>query len=127
MVISKLNIDKIVKTLSLIQEYILELRTLSMIEEKEFISDKRNPAAAESYLRRLLEAVFDIARHILAKTFGFKDLEYKRIAQELGKKGIVDKEYSRILIKMAGYRNRMVHLYYEVGPEELYKLQLFGI
>jgi uncharacterized protein YutE (UPF0331/DUF86 family) len=130
MVISKLNIDKIWKTLSLIQECIVELKGLSAMPEKEFLSDKRNPAAGESYLRRSLEAIFDIGRHLLAKSYGFKDLEYKKIAIELGEKGIVEKEYSRILMKMAGYRNRMVHLYHEVGPEEIYdilKNHLFDI
>ena len=47
MVISKLNIDKIGKTLSLIQECIVELKKLSMMQKKEFLSDKRNPAAVE--------------------------------------------------------------------------------
>jgi uncharacterized protein YutE (UPF0331/DUF86 family) len=122
MVISKLNIDKIGKTLSLIQECIVELKKLSMMQKKEFLSDKRNPAAGESYLRRSLEAIFDIGRHLLAKSYGFKDLEYKKIALELGEKGIVEKEYSRTLMKMAGYRNRMVHLYHEVGPEEIYDI-----
>jgi uncharacterized protein YutE (UPF0331/DUF86 family) len=122
MVISKLNIDKILKTLSLIQELIVELKKLSRMERKEFLSDKRNPAAGESYLRRSLEAIFDIGRYLLAKSYGIKDLEYKKIALELGEKGVVEKEYSRILMKMAGYRNRMVHLYHEVGPEEIYDI-----
>jgi len=122
MVISRLNIDKIEKNLSLIQEFLLELKNLSSIPKDEFLSDKRNPAAGESYLRRSLEAIFDIGRHILAKSYGFKELEYKKIARELGDKGIVDKEYSTVLVKMAGYRNRMVHLYHEVTPEELYHI-----
>jgi uncharacterized protein YutE (UPF0331/DUF86 family) len=122
MVISKLNIDKIEKNLSLVQGFISELKGLSVLAEKDFLSDKRIPAAAESYLRRSLESVFDIGRHILAKSYGFKELEYKKIALELGEKGIVDKEYARVLLKMAGYRNRMVHLYQEVTPEEIYSI-----
>ncbi|MDI6802122.1 MAG: DUF86 domain-containing protein [Thermodesulfovibrionales bacterium] len=122
MVISKLHIDKIEKNLSIIQEFLVELKNLSQIPEEEFLSDKRNSAAAESYLRRSLEAVFDIGRHILAKSYGFKELEYKKIAIELGDKGVVDKEYSRTLMKMTGYRNRMVHLYHEIGPEEIYDI-----
>ncbi len=120
MVISKLNIDKIEKNLLLIQEFLSGLKELSCISEADFLSDKRNPASAESYLRRSLESVFDIGRHILAKSYGFKELEYKKIALELGKKGVVDKEYASILLKMAGYRNRMVHLYQEITPEEIY-------
>jgi uncharacterized protein YutE (UPF0331/DUF86 family) len=122
MVISRLNVDKIEKNLSLIQEFILKLRRLSTLPLDEFLSDYRNPASAESYLRRSLEAIFDTGRHILAKTYGFKDLEYKVIAKELGDKGVVDREYSRVLVKMAGYRNRMVHLYHEISSEEIYRI-----
>jgi uncharacterized protein YutE (UPF0331/DUF86 family) len=120
MVISKLHIDKIENNLSLIQEFLSGLRKLSRFSKKDFLSDHRNPASAESYLRRCLESVFDIGRHILAKSYGFKELEYKKIAMELGEKGIVDKEYTKVLLKMAGYRNRMVHLYHEITPEEIY-------
>lgn len=122
MVISRLHINRIEKNLSLIQEFLTELKKLSLLPEDEFLSDKRNPAAAESYLRRSLETVFNIGRHILAKSYGFKELEYEKIALELGEKGIVDKEYSRILMKMAGYRNRLVHLYHEVTPKEIYDI-----
>jgi len=122
MVISRLRIDKIEKNLSLIQEFLIELKNLSSLSKNEFLSDKRNPAAAESYLRRSLETIFDIGRHILAKSYGFKELEFKKIAQELGEKGIVNREYSKTLIKMAGYRNRMVHLYHKVTSEEIYDI-----
>ena len=47
------------------------------MSQEEFLADKRNPAVTESYLRRCLEAVFDLSRHILAKSYGFKELEYK--------------------------------------------------
>jgi len=122
MVISKSHIHKIEKNLSLIQEFLSELKDLSRMSEEDFLADKRNPAAAESYLRRSLEAAFDVGRHILAKSYGFKELEYKKIALELGAKGILAQDYSRTLVKMAGYRNRLVHLYHEVGPNEIYDI-----
>lgn len=50
-----------------------ELRPFSLMSEEEFLRDKKNPPFVESYLRRALEAVFDIGRHILAKTYGFKE------------------------------------------------------
>ncbi|GAB6183209.1 type VII toxin-antitoxin system HepT family RNase toxin [Thermodesulfovibrio hydrogeniphilus] len=122
MVIARLNLNKIQKILSLIQEYLVEIESLAQLSLEEFLADKKTQAAAESFLRRALEAIFDISRHILSKTYNFKELEYKRIANELGKKGIVDKDYAEILIKMAGYRNRMVHFYHEIPPEELYAI-----
>jgi len=86
--------------------------------EEEFLSDRKTPPFAESYLRRSLEAIFDIGRHILSKIYGFKDIEYKAIAKELGKRGVVTKELSDVLFAMAGYRNRMVHFHREITPEE---------
>lgn len=122
MVISKLNLNKIETLLSFIQESLNEIRKLAEMSEGEFSSSKKNIAAAESFLRRSLEAIFDIGRHILAKTHGFKDLEYKAIAKGLGEKGIISSEYSNTLLKMAGYRNRMVHLYNKVSDEEIFDL-----
>jgi len=87
---------------------------------EEFLSDRRNPPFVESYLRRSLEVVFDIGRYILSKTYGFKEIEYRAIAKELGKRQMITFELSDELSKMAGYRNRMVHFYKEVTPEELY-------
>ena len=53
---------------------------------------------------------------------GLKELEYKKVATELGQRGVVAGEYSETLLKMAGYRNRMVHLYHEIGPAEIYDI-----
>ncbi|NYE57613.1 type VII toxin-antitoxin system HepT family RNase toxin [Carboxydothermus ferrireducens] len=109
--------------LNLIIEYVNRLKELKSLPLKEFLEDYRNPATAESYLRRALEAVFDIGRHILAKSRGRDlSLEYKGIARGLRELGIVDENLGQKLMQMAGYRNRMVHLYSLVTDEELYEI-----
>jgi len=122
MVISKLNLNKIQENLNLLGEFLEKLRKLAQLSKDEFLSDERNPAASESFLRRCIEAIFDIGRHILSKSFSFKSLEYKEVAQELGSKKIISKEYSKILIKIAGYRNRLVHFYKQIMADELYDI-----
>ncbi|MBE0461828.1 MAG: DUF86 domain-containing protein [Candidatus Aminicenantes bacterium] len=120
MVISNLNTGRILELLRFIESCLEELRPFSTMNEEEFLADRKNPPFVESYLRRSLEAIFDIGRHILAKTSGFKEIEYKVIAKELGRRGVVTEELSDVLYIMAGYRNRMVHFYREVTPQELY-------
>ena len=122
MVISSLNTSRILELLRFIETCLQELKSFSEMTKEEFLSDKRNPPFVESYLRRSLEAVFDAGRHILSKTYGFKEIEYKFIAKELGEREVITKELSSLLQKMAGYRNRMVHFYREVTPEELYDI-----
>lgn len=109
--------------LSLILELVHQLDSLAALSQQEFLRDARNVAAAESFLRRALEAVFDIGRHLLAKT-GHSDLakEYKTIAQGLGALAVVPEPFVPTLVSMAGYRNRLVHFYHEVTPAELYEL-----
>lgn len=106
--------------LASIASYCKELRALGSLPLDEF-ADARNAAAAESFLRRSLEAIFDIGRHMLSKTGGVElAREYRSIATGLAMKSIVTEELGEALMKMAGYRNRLVHLYHEVQAEELY-------
>ena len=122
MVISNLNTARILELTRYIESCLEEIKPYSKIGIKEFLSDKKNPPFVESYLRRSLEALFDIGRHILAKTYGFKEIEYKEIARELGKREVISQELSDVLIKMAGHRNRMVHFYKEITPEEIHQI-----
>lgn len=106
--------------LSLVLDLTHQLDSLAAIPQEEFLEDPRNVGAAESFMRRALEAIFDIGRHLLAKS-GHSDLakEYKTIAQGLGSLGVVPESFVMTLVQMAGYRNRMVHFYHEVTPTEL--------
>jgi len=100
------------------------LGELPLKNKKSFIRNRRNVAAAESYLRRSLEALFDIGRHILVKRFAIPATEYKEIARGLLDKKILSEDEAELMRKMAGYRNRMVHFYHEITPEELHEICL---
>ena len=119
MVISNLNIKLIEDRLGFIIKSIARLKRLSRLDQKDFLKED-NPAVAESYLRRSLEAIFDISRHIIAKTAGKGIVEYKEIARALGQEGVVTGDQSEKLILMAGYRNRLEHFYHEISDGELY-------
>jgi uncharacterized protein YutE (UPF0331/DUF86 family) len=71
--------------LTMINDYCKELDHLKELPKEVFL-ETVNSAAAESFLRRSLEAIFDIGRHVLAKT-GQVELagEYKSIAAGLAK------------------------------------------
>lgn len=75
------------------------------------------------HLRFALEGVFHIGSHLLSRTPGGRFTEYKEIARKLGEMKIVDPIFAeQILVKMAGYRNRLTHLYAQIKPEELYTI-----
>ncbi len=119
---AKVNLNIVSQRTSWIKEMIENLRDLPIENRQNFLSSKHTVAAAESYLRRALEALFDIGRHILAKGFEAPVTEYKEIAQNLLEREILNKKEADILRQMAGYRNRMVHFYHEISPEELQEI-----
>jgi uncharacterized protein YutE (UPF0331/DUF86 family) len=99
------------------------LRSLPGESEVSFQSDPRTVAAAESYLRRGLEALLDLGRHVVAKGFGRAVVEYKDIPITLHEIGILAEREAGLLRDMAGYRNRLVHFYSEVTPQEIFHIR----
>jgi len=96
------------------------MATLPLASEAEFTADPRMVAAGESFLRRSLEGLLDLGRHVLAKGFGKVVPDYAAVAAELAARGILSPETAAKLRLMARYRNRMVHFYDDVTPSELY-------
>ena len=122
MVPENINGDVVTQRASWVFEMINSLKELPIENKAEFLRNKHHVAAAESYLRRSLEALFDIGRHILAKKFAYPAAEYKEIAKGLSDKKVIIGDQVELMRKMAGYRNRMVHFYHEITPEELHEI-----
>jgi uncharacterized protein YutE (UPF0331/DUF86 family) len=118
----KANQRVIADRLDWVQRMTDEIRALPLDSLDAFTGDRRNIAAAESCLRRALEALLDLGRHLLAKVFGDAVTEYKKIAEELERQGVLAPDAAYRLRVLAGYRNRMVHFYHDVTAEELYAI-----
>ena len=116
----KIRASVVLERVAWVRKMVDGLRRIPAGSLEELLSDERNVPAAESYLRRALEGLLDLGRHILAKGFGEGVLEYKAIAGELGRNGVLSQDTSVLLTEMAGYRNRLTHFYDEVTPKELY-------
>ena len=108
--------------LAWVERMVAEIRTLPLTDRNAFFADRRNLWTAESCLRRALEALLDLGRHILAKGFGIGVSEYREIAARLEEQRVLSGDEAALLRAMAGYRNRLVHFYHEVSPEELYEV-----
>jgi uncharacterized protein YutE (UPF0331/DUF86 family) len=123
----KANLRVVAERLDWVQRMVDEIRALPLGSLEEFTGDRRNIGAAESCLRRALEALLDLGRHLLAKIFGEAVTEYKRIADELDRRRVLSPASAHQLRILAGYRNRMVHFYQDITEEELYAICTRGI
>lgn len=117
-------IDKeiILERLEIIQKAVNRLERLRNSSAGELALED-NFTIAEHNLRYAIEATFDIAGHILSRIPGAKADEYKQMALELGRQSIVPFEFSENKLKeIAGYRNRLTHLYFEITGQEMYDI-----
>jgi uncharacterized protein YutE (UPF0331/DUF86 family) len=79
-----------------IESMLERIRALPLRDKELFFSHVRDEAAAESYLRRALEALLDLGRHILANGFGKGVTEYKQIARQVAGVRGFDRTGSRV-------------------------------
>jgi uncharacterized protein YutE (UPF0331/DUF86 family) len=108
--------------ISWVQTMLADIQSLPLESFEQFTQERRTMWAAESCMRRALEAMLDLGRHVVAKGLGKGVSEYKEIASHLAQAGILSSETAQLMKQMAGYRNRLVHFYHEVSTEELYTL-----
>ena len=109
--------------LAIVDASLQQLRALPTESLEAFLADARTLPASESLLRRSLEALLDVARHLLAKGFGEGPLEYRQVARRTAERGLVrDPEVAEVFLRLAGYRNRLTHFYAEITPEELFDI-----
>jgi len=119
---SKVRAATVIQKLALLDAMLVGIGGLPLSSPEAFASNPRDVAAAESYVRRALEALLDLGRHVLGKGLGKGALEYKQVAVALQGAGVLDERTGSALVEMAGYRNRLVHFYDEVGAGELYEI-----
>lgn len=108
--------------LAWIDKMLETVQALPLADQEKFFSDARNIATAESCLRRALEALFDLGRHLLAKGFAQPSSEYKEVATKLKDHEILSASEAELMRQLAGYRNRLVHFYHEIPDSELYEI-----
>ncbi len=122
MVPGKISKRVIADRLAWVDKMMNEIRALPLDSKSTFMQDTRNIWAAESCLRRTLEALFDMGRHIAAKGFGEAVTEYKEIASTLHQRNVISARDFDLMKKLAGYRNRLVHFYHDVSADELFEI-----
>lgn len=127
-----LSKTKVESKLALIRDAISVLGDIGeRLTIEQFVADQREFAVAEHHLRRALEAVFDISGHIISRfpyAPGKRPKTIKEIARALGERGVIEKDFAENrLVKMAGYRNRLVHFYDEIAADELYRIVTLDI
>jgi len=114
------NPDKINKMLFELKKAADNLRRLSLIDKKTFLADPDKTSSAKYNFILAIEAIIDMANHIIAINNLRTPENYADTFQVLHQSGALSEKITDNLIKMAKFRNRLVHIYWEVDDELLH-------
>jgi len=114
--------EKITARIEDIKNALLELTKIPVASMAEFQKDKNNFYLACYWLRIAIEAVLTIAVHLLSRLpSNGKKKDYTQTIISLADYKVIPKDFAQKIRGMAGYRNRLVHLYWNVNQEEVFQ------
>jgi len=110
------------KLVGIMRESVRLLQDIRMMGESEFHRDIHKQSSAKYNFIVAIEAAIDLANHLISKRALRAPEDYADVFKVLADASVIDKEFSIELAKMARFRNRLVHLYWEVDIAEVWKI-----
>ncbi|KAF5059064.1 hypothetical protein DSECCO2_340070 [anaerobic digester metagenome] len=118
----KFDEDRVAKLSSEVMKALEGLREISDISKEEFLRKHHLVAGAKYYLIVSIEAVIDLSNHIISQNNLRIPESYSDTFKVMSETGIVPLNLTERLIEMAKFRNRLVHIYWEVDDELVYNI-----
>jgi len=116
------NSDKVRKITSEILTALERLEDLQKLTKAEFIADPHKIGSAKYNLIVAIEGAVDLCNHVISKN-GFRTPEdYTDTFMVMKEGGAFDERFTSSLIQMVRFRNRLVHIYWDVDDAELYRI-----
>ena len=105
------NEDKVTKLFSEILQALQLLEDLRKLSLDGFIAEPHKISSAKYNLIVAIECVIDLCNHIISKNNFRAPEDYADTFKIIAEKGLISEEFASSLIKMARFRNRLVHKY----------------
>lgn len=118
--------EKLTMQLRLLKKYTDFLKKISNIEKHRYLNDSILQGAAERFLQLCIECCINIGNRILSleqinHNFNIPET-YADIFKALSDIGIIDESFCEKLIKMTKFRNKLVHVYWDLDKEQIHNI-----
>jgi uncharacterized protein YutE (UPF0331/DUF86 family) len=109
-----------------LNQYYLQLVELRKLPYEEVASNPINRAATERLLQTAIESCLNIGNRLISLLQFERPVRtpesYAEIFVIMADLKILDPEFSQRLVEMAKFRNRLVHLYWDLDAEMTYRI-----
>lgn len=114
--------DKTRQKLHFIRDGVRRLEEIRARGREEFLEEPILLHASERCLQTAIEAMIEIAQHVVAREGLGLPKTYREAMDLLVQAGILPAEQRETFARMVKFRNRVVHLYDEIDPEEVFSI-----
>ncbi|WP_315078603.1 type VII toxin-antitoxin system HepT family RNase toxin [uncultured Clostridium sp.] len=114
--------NKIDQKLLFMDTCLNKLKKLRDFDKRIFIDDFTKVDSAKYLLQVSIEAMLDISSHLIARNRWGRPKDNKEHFQILFDNGIIFEKDVLIYFNMAKFRNRIVHMYFDISDEMIYDI-----
>ena len=114
--------EKMVKLVSELRKSIARLRELGKLPQDEFLKDPDKIGSSKYHFIVAIESTIDMSNHIISRNGYRVPEDYGDTFTVMGEVGAIEEAFSEELVKMAKFRNRLVHLYWGVDDRQLHEI-----
>lgn len=114
--------EKMVRLVSQLRKSVARLKDISRLPLKDFLEDPDKIGSSKYHFIVAIESCIDMSNHIISRN-GYRIPEdYGDTFRVMCEIGAIDPNFSEELTNMAKFRNRLVHLYWEIDDQQLYEI-----
>ena len=88
------------------------------LEELKKDRDKRNMVLHAMLIS--IQAAIDVATYLIAEKGLGKPVRYRETFEIMGREGLIQEKLARELSDLAGFRNVLVHIYWQLDLDQVY-------
>jgi uncharacterized protein YutE (UPF0331/DUF86 family) len=114
--------EKMVSLVSELRVAVGRLRELSNLSQKSFLVDPDKIGSAKYHFIVAIESSIDMCNHVIARNGYRVPEDYADTFRVLNEAGAFPSNFSDVLINMAKFRNRLVHLYWQIDDLKVYEI-----
>lgn len=113
---------KLRNQIDFVRQTVRRLRQISEMDRVSFLGDDIVQAASVRYLQTAIEALLDIANHIVAREGLGTPKSYQESIDLLVQNKILSGDDQEAYRRMVRFRNRAVHLYDRIDADDIHKI-----
>jgi uncharacterized protein YutE (UPF0331/DUF86 family) len=114
--------ETIVRLVSELRMSVGHLRELSKLSEEDFINNPDKIGSCKYHFIVAIESSIDMCNHVIARNGYRVPEDYADTFKVMAEAGAFDPDFSDDLRNMAKFRNRLVHLYWQVDDQQVFEI-----